>query len=318
MNNLYKTIEKNNLFKLILGLGNKSLENIKKYCAIYSKAGVDMFDLTPDKDVFQAVYEGIKSQDLDIDDFLFCISVAINDDMHGKKAYIVQKECVKCLKCLKQCPHGAIILDKKVTVIQDKCIGCQKCHCSAIKYKRPKSDAIQAIKSVLGYKIDCIEVHISGAKAKDSLLFFKKIRQKFPNIPVGVCVSRENFSNKKLEKFIKQLEELSGENKLILQADGVSMSGQKDSYASTLQAVAMAQIFEKSDIYIILSGGCNSKTKELAKICDVKISGIAIGSYGRILLLEEVNNSEFWYNEKVFNSALKKAQELVNSVKANS
>ena len=54
-------------------------------------------------------------------------------------------------------------------------------------------------------------------------------------------------------------------------------------YKTTLQAVATAEIVqnEKFPVYIMLSGGTNSKTAELANMCGINYHGIAIGSYAR-------------------------------------
>ena len=302
----FKTLEsKDSFFKLILGLGNKSEEDIKKVSAIYATAGVDMFDLSPDKKVFEALYEGIKSQNLNIKDFLFCLSFAISDDKHGKKAFISQKKCINCLKCIKLCPYGAVKFDKNVSVIQEKCIGCQKCKCSAISYKRSKIDICDTITSLKNYKIDCIELHISTSKIKETVNEFKKIRKLYPELPISVCVSREKFSNVKLLKLINELINMSPYSKLTVQADGMSMTGEKDDFASTLQAVAIAHLLKGLNVNILLSGGCNSKTKELARQCEVNINGVAIGSYARLLISDEVKNEKFWYNQDVFDSALK-------------
>lgn len=319
MNELFQRLEKKSFFKLILGLGNSATENIKKISAVYSKAGADMFDLTPDEAVFDSVLEGIKSQNLDPNDFLYCVSFAVGDDKHGQKAHIENKKCTKCLKCIKQCPYNAIKFDKnskKLFVEQQMCIGCRKCHCSAIKYSKQEVDICKSIGLLKAkYKLDCIELHISSSKGKLTQDIFKKIIIEYPEIPLSVCISREKFSDDKLVKFLLKLNKLMSQDKLIIQADGIAMSGGKDDFFSTLQSVANAQILKDLDAYILLSGGSNSKTAELARLCNVEINGVSIGSYGRLLLSDEINNQEFWYNNDVFNSSLSKAKLLVKSVK---
>lgn len=319
MNELFQKLEKKSFFKLILGLGNSATENIKKISAVYSKAGVDMFDITPDEAVFEAVIEGIKSQNLDTNDFLYCVSFPVGDDKHGQKAYIEDKKCTKCMKCIKQCPYKAIKSDKntkKVFVEQQICIGCRKCHCNAIKYKKQELNICNSIDLLSSkYKLDCIELHISSSKSKLTQDIFKKIRSEYPKIPISVCVSREKFSDEKLVKLLSKLNKLMAQDKLIIQADGIAMSGGKDDFSSTLQSVANAQILKDLDAYILLSGGSNSKTTELARLCNVEINGVSIGSYGRLLLSDEINSQEFWYNNDVFNSSLSKAKLLVKSVK---
>ena len=319
MKDVFTKLRESTIFKLIMGLGNNDLENIKKLAAIYSCSGADMFDLTPNKEIFKSVCDGIESQGLNPKNYSFCVSFSIGEDKHGTKAYIEQQKCVKCLKCIKQCPYKAIGFNKDqklVSIDQSKCIGCQKCHCSAIKYTKQNLNIIDRIRDLAQtYKIDCIELHISTKKIKDCEDIFKRIKKDFPDIPVGICLSRLMFSDSKLNKIIKKFKELNNGEKLIIQADGLSMKGGTDGYSSTLQAAATAQIIEDKNNYIILSGGTNSKTTELLKLCDIKANGISFGSYGRLLVSEELNNQEFWYNKQVFNSAVSKAKKLVDSVK---
>ena len=100
----------------------------------------------------------------------------------------------------------------------------------------------------------------------------------------------------------------------IIQADGIPMSGGKDDYNSTLQAIAMADFFASKElpVYLITSGGTNSKTSELAKICGVNIDGVAIGSYARKIVKDYIEKEDFWTNKDAQNSAIKIAQNLVN------
>lgn len=319
MNKLFQKLDERRFFKLILGLGNIEVESIKKLSAVYAKAGAEMFDLTPDEEVFEAVLDGITSQNLNNDDFFYCVSFSIGNDKHGNKASIDNEKCVLCLKCIENCPYSAISFDeisKQVFVTKKKCIGCRKCECTHINYKKQDVDIVETVDRLKSkYKIDCIELHISTSKTRLSKDIFKKVRTKFPEIPVSVCISREKFSDKKLVKFLSKLIKLNEDCKLIIQADGTSMNGGGDDFSSTLQAVAIADLMKDLNAYILLSGGTNLKTAALAKQCSVEISGISIGSFGRLLLSNEVNDEEFWYNKNVLNSALNKAKMLVDSVK---
>ena len=67
-------------------------------------------------------------------------------------------------------------------------------------------------------------------------------------------------------------------------------------------------------VHIMLSGGTNSKTLELAKLCGLDIAGVAIGSYARSIVKEFLNRDDFWQNEENFNSALSVAKTLVDTV----
>lgn len=315
MEKIYKILETKNVFKLILGLGNKSIEEIKKIAAIYANTEVDIFDIAPDENILKALITGIESQGKDINDYVICASYPVGDDKHGKKAFVDEKKCTGCKKCLKMCPYNAICFEKKAKIDPSKCIGCGKCKCSAIKYIDTKIDICDSIKTLSLLGVSLIELHISTTKTKIVLDTFGKLKKEFPSIPIGVCLSREKFSDTKLKNLLARLKEINGQEKLIIQADGLSMNGGENTFSSTLQAISTAQILQPLGNYILVSGGTNEKTSDLASLCEVEIQGVSIGSYGRLLIKDEVNNPDFWYNKSIFDSAVEKAKSLVSSVK---
>ena len=60
----------------------------------------------------------------------------------------------------------------------------------------------------------------------------------------SVCLDRQNLSNFFLENRIEKIKKIS-EDKLIVQADGLPMSGGENDYNTTLQAIACADIINK-------------------------------------------------------------------------
>ena len=102
----------------------------------------------------------------------------------------------------------------------------------------------------------------------------------------------------------------------IVQADGFPMSGGQDDFKTTLQAVATAEIVQnaKLPVYIMLSGGTNSKTAQLAKMCNIDYNGIAIGTFARKIVSKYIERTDFLTNKRIFNDALKIAKQLVETV----
>jgi hypothetical protein len=106
---------------------------------------------------------------------------------------------------------------------------------------------------------------------------------------------------------------LSGE-RLIIQADGIPMSGsEKDDYNNTLQAIACADIVQKSGVpvKIVLSGGTNSKTGLLAKQCGIAAHGVAIGSFARKIVKEFISNNNFYNSKSLIKKAVSVADKLI-------
>ena len=102
----------------------------------------------------------------------------------------------------------------------------------------------------------------------------------------------------------------------IIQADGFPMSGGDDDYKTTLQAVATAEIVQnaKLPVYLMLSGGTNSKTTELAQMCGINYNAVAVGSYARKIVKKYIERSNFWTNHKITEDALNTIKPLVDSI----
>ena len=135
-----------------------------------------------------------------------------------------------------------------------------------------------------------------------------------PDNILSMCLDRSLLSNEHLLERVKLAYEITGE-RFIVQADGVPMSGEGDDYNTTLQAVACADIVQKSGIpvMILLSGGTNSKSGLLAKQCGVKANGVAIGSWARKIVKEFVKRDDFDTNLDILKKAISVAEELIRS-----
>lgn len=310
-NNLEKLdnlLKSKSCFKLVCGAGNENAEEVEKLTFLYSMAGCNIFDVSANIDVIKAAKRGIERSEIKDDRFI-CVSVGIKGDPHVSKAFINSEKCRRCLKCFSVCPQSAI---KSCIVDETKCIGCQKCYriCAydALVMKDYPTDLNKILPEIIKEGVDCIELHAISDDEEDILEKWQYINETFDGI-VSVCLDREKLSNEKLIKRIKTMLEIRNGKPMIVQADGCPMSGGVDDYNSTLQAVACADIVHKANlpVYVLLSGGTNSKSKELANLCNVPVNGIAIGSYARKIV------KDYLCDKMSFDEALKIAVELVKS-----
>ena len=117
----------------------------------------------------------------------------------------------------------------------------------------------------------------------------------------------------KLVERIKNLTKNRAPYTTIIQADGFPMSGGDDDYKTTLQAVATSEIVQNEHLplYLLISGGTNSKTAELAKMCSINANGISIGSYARKIVKQYTDREDFLTNQTIFDKALEIAKDLV-------
>ena len=92
------------------------------------------------------------------------------------------------------------------------------------------------------------------------------------------------------------------------------MSGNNDEYGTTLQAVATAQLFQSANlpVYIMMSGGTNTKSRELATKCGVVPHCIAVGSYARKIVKKYLEMDNLLENNSELEEAVKIAKSLID------
>lgn len=300
-------------FKLVCGAGNEDAKEVEKLTALYSAAGCRFFDLSAREEIIDAAEKGLEYSG--VEDAYLCVSVGIKGDPHINKAQIDYEKCIGCGKCDEICPQGAIKYHK---VKKFRCLGCGKCAkiCSkgAISYIAESRDLNEILPPLMNKGIDCIELHAMSGEDEDVLNKWNYIGGIFDGM-LSLCTARGRLSDEAMVNRIKKLIQDRKPYSTIIQADGFPMSGSKDDYKTTLQAVATAEIVqnEKLPVYIMLSGGTNSKTAELANLCGIKYHGIAVGTYARKIVKKYIDRDDFLTNKNIFNEALEIAGNLVNS-----
>lgn len=302
------------MFKLVCGAGNEDCESVKRLVYVYAKAGCRFFDLSTRKEILESAKDALKLAK--VDDAMLCVSVGIKGDPHITKAKINESKCIKCGNCFRNCPNDAIY--SSIIIDEKKCIGCgnciKKCPTGAISM----FDKDVNVKEILPYMVkngvEVLELHIMGHDKKDLAAKWDIINECRPKF-ASICIDRENFGNKEALSRIKEMIVYREPYTTIIQADGIPMSGADDTFKTTLQAVAMAEIIQNTNlpVYIMISGGTNSKTKELAELCGIKYWGIAIGSWARKIVKQEITTNDFWQNETLQNIAIQKASDLITT-----
>ena len=304
-------LENNKIFKLILGAGNSNYEEITKLITLYSSVGCRFFDIEASIEALKAYKEGIKDCK---NDCFVCISVGANQDPHLTKCKIDIEKCVNCKKCENICLQNALnncLIDEK------KCIGCKKCknicpNSAIIEYQKIKE--WEEFLPELFDKVDCIEFHMISNNIEEIDKKWDYLCSNFKGV-LSICTDRSKLSDEDLVKQLKKMIKIAN-RKIIIQADGNPMTGGKDDYLTTFQALATADIINKNNIncYLIMSGGTNSKTSELASLIGVKNNGVAIGSFARKIVKEYTSHPDFLLNKEIFNQGAKIAKSLINKI----
>lgn len=298
-------------FKLVCGAGNEDTAEVEKLVALYSAAGCKFFDLSAKPEIVDAAKKALNGKEA-----YLCVSVGIKGDPHVNKAQIDYEKCVGCGKCDEICPQNAIRYHK---VKRLRCIGCGKCAkiCSkgAISYVSEDKDLREVLPPLIEKGIDCIELHAMNDNDDETMEKWAYINEVFDGM-LSICTARGKLSDEKMILRIKEMIANRAAYTTVIQADGFPMSGSKDDYKTTLQAVATAELVqnEKIPAYIMLSGGTNSRTAELAKMCGINYHGIAVGTFARKIVKKYIEREDFLTNGRVFSEALEIAENLVNSV----
>ena len=300
------------MFKLVCGAGNEEPENVKRLVYVYSKAGCRFFDISARKEILSAAKEALMLAG--VEDAMLCVSVGIKGDPHITKAKIDYDKCVKCCKCVDTCINDAI--SAEIIVDEKRCIGCGNCakQCSAITMYDKDVNVAEILPYMVANGAEVLELHIMGHDKADLDYKWKVINECNPKY-ASICIDRENFGNKEVLERIRYMIKDRAPYTTIIQADGIPMSGADDTYKTTLQAVAMAEIIQNAQlpVKIMISGGTNSKTAELAKTCGVNYWGIAVGSWARKIVKKYINAEDFWEDESPVDEAIVIVKSLINS-----
>lgn len=305
-------------FKLVCGAGNEDAAEVEKLVALYSMAGCNFFDLCAKPEIVDAAKRGLVYSGISDDRYL-CVSVGIQGDPHVSKATINQNLCKNCSACRKICLQNAIQNNENSHFVnKTRCIGCGKCLSvcpfGAINITSEFKDLKDVLPPLIAKGIDCIELHALGENEQEVEDKWNDINSCFNGL-LSICIDRSKLGNEKLLNRVTKMLKYRKPYTTIIQADGAPMSGGDDDFKTTLQTVATAEIFQnaKLPVFILLSGGTNSKSTELAKQCGIVAHGVAIGSYARKIVREFIDREDFLENKEIFNKALIIAKNLVDT-----
>ena len=233
-------------------------------------------------------------------------------------------------------------------VIKDLCIGCGKCSSicpkpDIISYRHNAREVSKLLPKCMDAGAELFELHAAVGEDDITLQEWKLINEINPTNYNSMCLDRLNLGNLRLEHRIQEARKVSG-NRLMIQADGYPMSGGEDDYNTTLQAIACADVVNKKfnmridkkrgvdklgkpkisskkiykdindvdNIPLLISGGTNSFSKELAEKAGVRINGVSIGTFARDLIEEFITSNDFYNNDELIKLAFSNAKDLIN------
>jgi len=308
-------------FKLVCGAGNEDAVEVEKLVALYARAGAQYFDLSAREDVVLAAKSAVKRIASEGDPVECClnVSVGIKGDPHVSKALIDQAVCTSCGHCTTVCPQNAIVVNELqgYSVNRLRCIGCgaciRECLVVAISSYSQNKPLDEVLPPLVALGLDSIELHAVSDDEEGIIQQWQIINEYFNGI-LSLCIDRSHLGDVQLLDRINRLIAGRQEFSTIIQADGAPMSGCDDKYETTLQALGTAQIVQRANlpVFLMLSGGTNSKTAAMAELFGIHAHGVALGSYARMIVREYIDRDDFLSNKTVFNEASLIARRLVD------
>lgn len=314
---------KRKLFKLVCGAGNEDAEEVRRLVFVYALAGAKCFDVSANVEVVKHAVRGIDeaakyakkiNREIIIRPFIN-VSIGMRGDPHVRKAVITDK-CSKCRACVSECPTDAITDD--LSIIEEKCIGCGNCESDccfgAISFFHKDKNLKKLLQECKQCGTEQIELHAAVPDSGSVFEEWTMINEVITDNYVSMCLDRLHIGDSQLKRRIQKARDISGK-RFIVQADGVPMSGGRDDYNTTLQAVAIADIVMKSriDVKVLLSGGTNSLTTKLADMCGVSYNGVSIGTFARNLVKNIIKQDDFMGDDENVIRAVKIADKLVTA-----
>ena len=169
-------------------------------------------------------------------------------DHHVRKAFITN-DCVSCNLCIPTCPTDAI--PENLVIIKDLCIGCGNCEAvcppaaNAISYTHNSKELMKVLPKCVDAGAESIELHAGVPDNESTMQEWNIVSKSVPNGMISMCLDRKHLSNDMLIDRISAAFEIAND-RLIIQADGIPMSGGVNDFNTTLQAVSIADFLNKN------------------------------------------------------------------------
>jgi Fe-S-cluster-containing hydrogenase component 2 len=306
-------------FKLICGASFQDLPAIRHLVIAYTLAGADCIDVAADPAVVAAAKSGITAalNLADLADKLgyhpaqpwLMVSVNDGEDPHFRKAVFDPQVCpTDCPRpCVTICPADAIAFTAQHQgVIVDRCYGCGRCipicPLQIIGEQKYVSTPASVRELLQTGDVQAIEIHTQPDRVQEFRQLWQELSGALDQLKLISISAPGGLEH--LRSISGLMQSLTPTPLIIWQTDGRPMSGDIG-MGTTHATIALGRQVAAAQLpgYVQLAGGTNDYT--VAKLREVQllksagqeifISGIAYGSYARVLLapiLEQIPGNE--------------------------
>ena len=248
---LTEALESRTAFKFIIGIQNGDCADVRFLTQIYALAGADIIDVAARPDVVAATVEALAQ--------------ARRQSVHSPAGTRVMVSLA-----LERDPHvqpGASDAEHRKIVVPTG-----------------PSALVANVRACLDAGAEMVELHASDSDDPDLTAAVAALSALLGDRYLSVCLGAEGFRSPR--DVIHQaglVREIHGPHTMI-QAEGLSL--QKGAApATSVQGLALAQaLLAKTSAYIVVAGGGNYWTRNLADLLGVPVHAIAAGTYARKLV----------------------------------
>lgn len=325
-----KALDEKRFFKLVCGASLTDATLVEKLVYVFTLAGAHVIDLAPSADVIFAARRGVRKALSDRQSALsshlaaplLMASIQLDIDPHFRKVRVNHDLCDLCGACVKVCPTEAFFIQTSGLIcLEERCFGCgicpEHCHVSALDMVDIQPTPKEKLLEMKTLSIESIEFHF-GKNYLRIKEIWNSIKDLVENLKLlSFSIGSNLLNDIEIREAARLSYNLAGSG-IILQCDGVPMSGAVDGNnksgnndVKTYLHVAKVIQEERLPVYLQISGGTNHNSYKEALGAGLKISGVAIGSYARKLLMPYLDKLD---DMEKFQEALSVAILLVNSV----
>ncbi len=329
LDNCFTALKQKNFHKLIIGAALKDFEAIEDYAYLYTRAKIEVIDISAFPSSVISAQKGIKkalSEDSSLIAPLLMVSINTSQDPHFRRVEVDYQICTECMQCIPSCPANAFSeIENKFHYNINLCYGCSDCidYCpfSALEFKtwsNFKSDSLQELQ-VLGAR--AIEYHL-GENPQEFKDFYLNLANHFEL--ESFCIGSELYGKDELKESCKlvidSVLQKHGEGyQFIIQVDGMPQSGAKQidqnkkDQSCFEAATIVTDLVNKSypklskNIFVQVAGGINNQSLKKAHESGLNINGVAIGSFARKQITNWIEQG--FSKEKLIKSTQKMIQE---------
>ena len=243
--------------KLIIGAALKDYEAIEKYSYYFTHAAANVIDISAFPHSLISAKKGIQKaleEDSSLSAPIIMVSVNVGKDPHFRRIEVDFKNCTDCLACVPTCPSEAFsITDQKLDYEINLCFACSKCieYCNfdALHFKDWSAFKEESLLELIELGAGAIEIHLNNDL--DAFRGFYKSLPEFPekflqSFSIGSeMMSKEDLENAALCIIETVREKYGAEKEIIIQTDGIPISGALEIKDKDLTSIENAKVVIK-------------------------------------------------------------------------